>query len=92
MSLLSVLYCVCRGVWIRWNGTVEWNGGMEYWNGAFVRYTSTLIDVGSSTIRSPTRSPSPSPYLALSLPREVTRAADPSIQGPQAIQQGCTQE
>ena len=20
------------GVWIRWNGAVEWNGGMEYWN------------------------------------------------------------
>ena len=20
------------GVWIRWSGTVEWNGGMEYWN------------------------------------------------------------
>ena len=22
-----------RGVWIRWTGTVEWNGGMDYWNG-----------------------------------------------------------
>ena len=22
-----------QGVWIRWNGTVEWNGGMEQWNG-----------------------------------------------------------
>ena len=21
------------GVFIRWNGTVEWNGGMERWNG-----------------------------------------------------------
>ena len=21
------------GVFIRWNGTVEWNGGMEWWNG-----------------------------------------------------------
>ena len=21
----------CRGVWIRWTGTVEWNGGMD-WN------------------------------------------------------------
>ena len=21
------------GVWIRWSGTVEWNGGMDYWNG-----------------------------------------------------------
>ena len=21
------------GVFIRWNGTVEWNGGMEQWNG-----------------------------------------------------------
>ena len=21
------------GVWIRWSGTVEWNGGMEYWTG-----------------------------------------------------------
>ena len=20
-------------VFIRWNGTVEWNGGMDYWNG-----------------------------------------------------------
>ena len=20
------------GVFIRWNGTVEWNGGMDYWN------------------------------------------------------------
>ena len=25
--------CVLRGVFIRWNGTVEWNGGMERWNG-----------------------------------------------------------
>ena len=24
---------VGRGVFIRWNGTVEWNGGMEQWNG-----------------------------------------------------------
>ena len=22
-----------QGVFIRWNGTVEWNGGMEWWNG-----------------------------------------------------------
>ena len=21
------------GVYIRWNGMVEWNTGMEYWNG-----------------------------------------------------------
>ena len=21
------------GVYIRWNGMVEWNGGMEWWNG-----------------------------------------------------------
>ena len=21
------------GVFIRWNGTAEWNGGMEQWNG-----------------------------------------------------------
>ena len=24
--------CHTRGVFIRWNGLVEWNGGMEYWN------------------------------------------------------------
>jgi len=21
------------GVYIRWNGMVEWNSGMDYWNG-----------------------------------------------------------
>jgi len=21
-----------HGVWIQWNGMVDWNGGMEYWN------------------------------------------------------------
>jgi hypothetical protein len=21
-----------RAVWNQWNGTVEWNSGMEYWN------------------------------------------------------------
>ena len=21
-----------KGVFIRWNGTVEWNSGMEWWN------------------------------------------------------------
>jgi len=23
----------CSGVYIRWNGMVEWNSGMDYWNG-----------------------------------------------------------
>ena len=25
-----------RGVLIRWNGLVEWNSGMEYWNGGML--------------------------------------------------------
>ena len=24
--------CFSRGVWNQWNGMVEWNTGMEYWN------------------------------------------------------------
>ena len=39
--VVRVLERVCQaelthqeeGVFIRWNGTVEWNGGMERWNG-----------------------------------------------------------
>ena len=26
-------YRLLTGVFIRWNGMVEWNGGMERWNG-----------------------------------------------------------
>ena len=38
MPLTSCLeVCLGRGVWIRWTGTVEWNGGMDWtgldWNG-----------------------------------------------------------
>jgi len=26
------------GVYIRWNGMVEWNSGMDYWNGGMVEW------------------------------------------------------
>ena len=28
----QLVYELLLGVLIRWNGLVEWNGGMEYWN------------------------------------------------------------
>ena len=35
--LLEVALEDCRGVLIRWNGLVEWNSGMEYWNGGMLQ-------------------------------------------------------
>ena len=31
------------GVYIRWNGTVEWNGGMERWNG-IVEWNGGIVE------------------------------------------------
>ena len=31
------------GVFIRWNGTVEWNGGMERWNG-IVEWNGGIVE------------------------------------------------
>ena len=31
-----------KGVFIRWNGTVEWNSGMEWWNSGM----TTPVDRG----------------------------------------------
>ena len=31
------------GVYIRWNGMVEWNNGMDYWNGGMLRRTYLII-------------------------------------------------
>ena len=31
--IFTLVYILAMGVWIRWNGAVEWNGGMDYWNG-----------------------------------------------------------
>ena len=35
--------------WIAWNGTVEWNSGMEYWNAtpSWVGFTHAYIDHAS---------------------------------------------
>ena len=32
-----------RGVYIRWNGMVEWNSGMYYWNGGILHRTYLII-------------------------------------------------
>ena len=32
-----------RGVYIRWNGMVEWNSGMDYWNGGMLHRTYLII-------------------------------------------------
>ena len=32
-----------EGVFIRWNGTVEWNGGMERWNG-IVEWNGGIVE------------------------------------------------
>ena len=37
------------GVWIRWNGVVEWNGGMDYWNG-ILEYPTYYRAVLKSTV------------------------------------------
>ena len=34
---------ICWGVYIRWNGMVEWNSGMDYWNGGMLRGTYLII-------------------------------------------------
>ena len=34
---------IFRGVFIRWNGTVEWNGGMERWNG-IVEWNGGIVE------------------------------------------------
>ena len=34
---------VCAGVYIRWNGMVEWNSGMDYWNGGMLHSTYLII-------------------------------------------------
>ena len=31
------------GVFIRWNGTMEWNGGMERWNG-IVEWNGGIVE------------------------------------------------
>ena len=31
------------GVYIRWNGMVEWNSGMDYWNGGMLHRTYLII-------------------------------------------------
>ena len=33
-----------RAVWNQWNGTVEWNTGMEYWNGVFVFINNCMLN------------------------------------------------
>ena len=34
---------ILRGVFIRWNGTVEWNSGMvEYWNSGMTTPTNSV--------------------------------------------------
>jgi len=35
----SIENLVKVGVYIRWNGMVEWNSGMDYWNGGMLRRT-----------------------------------------------------
>jgi len=32
-----------RSVYIRWNGMVEWNSGMDYWNGGMLHRTYLII-------------------------------------------------
>ena len=34
---------VCEGVYIQWNGMVEWNSGMDYWNGGMLHRTYLII-------------------------------------------------
>jgi len=31
------------GVYIRWNGMVEWNSGLDYWNGGMLHSTYLII-------------------------------------------------
>jgi len=31
------------GVYIRWNGMLEWNSGMDYWNGGMFHRTYLII-------------------------------------------------
>ena len=34
---------VCEGVYIQWNGMVEWNSGMDYWNGGMLHRAYLII-------------------------------------------------
>ena len=34
---------VGRGVYIRWNGIVEWNSGMDYWNSGMDYWNSGML-------------------------------------------------
>ena len=43
MRLYRVKVALGGGVFIRWNGTVEWNGGMEQWNG-IVEWNGGLVE------------------------------------------------
>ena len=31
------------GVYIQWNGMVEWNSGMDYWNGGLLHRTYLIV-------------------------------------------------
>ena len=43
------------GVYIRWNGMVEWNGGMEWWNGILEYWNgiATCAELFLSCLMSP---------------------------------------
>ena len=37
------MYRVPLGVYIPWNGMMEWNSGMDYWNGGMLHRTYLII-------------------------------------------------
>ena len=34
-----------KGIWSQWNGIVEWNSGMEWWNGTKSRDPKTVLAI-----------------------------------------------
>ena len=42
-SVTKILVPWPEGVYIRWNGMVEWNSGMDYWNGGMLHRTYLTI-------------------------------------------------
>ena len=40
---LFLQYMSKWGVYIRWNGMMEWNSGMDYWNGGMLHRTHLII-------------------------------------------------
>ena len=43
MYFLPIYTQSSLGIWIRWSGIVEWNGGVDYWSGVLERVRGQLV-------------------------------------------------